>query len=347
MNSRQWFTKLLLVTMLAVGLPVGSVMAFNYYIDPFWYFTHANEHNDKQLGFNERLQKSHWLDARAPLQADGIIIGTSRVTYMNSNNFEQNIFNYGLSSLHISEFVPYLQYAEQKNGRPFDVIYLELHARSYDTAYPAEFTNAEQLLAQVNTPFQAITHLFSNDTLQRAQENYALSATTDDAPVFRLYDRANQVTANPPKNDLVEFTRIFKVKQQRRADAGGFDDFYDPHYKAYLQQIKDAFPHAKIVPFNDAMLMAKFEVMLENDDVRAAYMRNVEEILDVFGVLYSFHKPSAISLDVDMHFDMYHFQVEAGDLLVKSLEQHESNDYMEVVTKENVSHYFAKIGINN
>lgn len=57
LGSEKWLVKLFATSFIVIGLPVFGIMGFNYYIDPLWNYTHANDFNDYQLGFDERQLK--------------------------------------------------------------------------------------------------------------------------------------------------------------------------------------------------------------------------------------------------------------------------------------------------
>ncbi|MER1998308.1 MAG: hypothetical protein ABS882_00920 [Lysinibacillus sp.] len=336
--------KLFAVTILVVGLPVGGVMAYNYYIDPFWTFTHENEDNAAQLGFNERIQKTNWLNARAPLQANSLMIGTSRTTYINADNFDKPLFHYGLSSLHITEYLDFMKYAEKQNGQPFETIYMEITSRSYDTAYRATFTNPNATIAETNKEFYRITNLFSYDTYLQSKEN-AQTAADNFSPKPRIYDRDMNVTTFFESKDIDRRLELYQYNIDKREKRNGFENLYNPEYKQILLDIKESFPNANFVAFNDVMLMDRLHITLSNEHLRAAYKRNIEEVVDVFGVFYSFHIENDITTEHSRYFDLFHFYPETGDEVAKALQQPDNSPLIFAVTKDNMNEYFALLGI--
>ena len=83
---KKWLLQFVVGGFIVFFLIFGGVVYFNYYIDPLWNFNHKNEWNDFQDGFDERQQKTNYILSH-PFQYDSLMIGTSRVTYMNQFEF--------------------------------------------------------------------------------------------------------------------------------------------------------------------------------------------------------------------------------------------------------------------
>lgn len=345
MEPRQWFKRLVIVSFLVLGIPFGSILAFNFYIDPLWNFTHANEYNDFQNGFNERIQKTNWINAReGDIQADGLLIGTSRTTYINASNFQEPVLNYGLSELHVTEYRDYMNYAELKNGKPFDTIYMELTIRSFDLWVKPAFKEAQSFFKDSEAPYQRFTSLFSYDTYQRAKFNYEISRAnyTD---IYRAYDRQMEVFTDVGQEDIA--ARIVKLKEQLKAR----DDYnaqwaaYDEDYKARLLNIRNDFPEAEFVVFTDLALADRLKITIEHPQHTANYKRYIRDIIDVFGKVYSFHGYNDVTTNWDNFFDVYHFYPEIGDRVAHDLQQKENTEILTIVTSDNIEAYFDSLGI--
>lgn len=344
MKPRNWLIKLCLVSVLFLGLPIGSVIAFNYYIDPFWAYTHSHDNNDIQLGFNERIQKTNWLNARAPLGYNDLLIGTSRTTYINASNFEKPTFHYGLSSLHITEYLDYMKYAEKKNGQPFETIYMEMTSRSFDLAYKPQFNEAQSIIDESEKEFYRLTHLFSNNTFERAKNNYEHSKVDySDHP--RIYDRDMHVTTYYESKDIELAVQKFIRFQNERQAEGKLVHFYDPSFKQSLVDMKESFPQAQFVVFTDLILMERLNITFESEPLRRAYKRYIREMVEVFGTVYSFHVSNEVTTTRENFFDLYHFYPQVGDLVAQELQQRQNSELMTLVTEDNIEEYFAGLGI--
>ena len=332
------------VSLLILGIPIGGVMAFNYYIDPLWTFDHQNDFNDYQRGFDERVQKTNWINAQSAFNYDGLMIGTSRTTYINSDNFEKPLFNYGLSNLHISEYTKYLQYAKDKNEKPFEKVYVELTITSYDSINKSKYSSTEDIFSNAEDPFHKYVSLFSNETFQHAQLNYEMSKE-DHSTLPRVYDRDLQVSTTFPSKDIDKRIITFKRLLASRDKSKPNWMEYEKNYVAYLQEIKDLFPESTIVPFTDLILADRLQIYINHPQVTAAYKRYITDIVEVFGAVYSFHQYNPVTTTRENFFDLYHFYPHIGDMVATSLQQGVSDDIMIVVTADNIDAYFESLGI--
>lgn len=344
LKPRIWFLKLVIVTAIVIGLPVGGVMGYNYYIDPYWAFTHSNDDNNMQRGFNERVQKTNWLKARAPLHAQNLLIGTSRTTYINASNFEQSIFHYGISALHVQEYLTYIKYAEKHNGQPFDTIFMEISARSFDVEYANRFPDTYARIAETEKEFYRLTHLFSYETLVRSIQNHEI-AEIGYSPKPRLYDRDLHVQTFFESRDISKRLYFYQYNQDKREAKNEHENLYDPSYKETLLEIRNSFPNSQFVVFNDPMLMERLEITFTNVHLREGYKRYIRDVVDVFGIFYSFHVESDMTKEHSRYFDLFHYYPETGDQVAEAIQHPENNPFVFAITKNNIEEYFAQLGI--
>ena len=78
MNSKKW-TKIFVIFSLTFIVIIGLV---NYIVDPLWIFSHSNNFNKLQYGFNERLLKSSYIKHRENIldNKDTLLLGSSTAT---------------------------------------------------------------------------------------------------------------------------------------------------------------------------------------------------------------------------------------------------------------------------
>ena len=98
---------------------LGSIMSFNFYIDPLWTFNHSNPYNDVQTVIDERQQKVNRIHYQ-PFEYDTLLIGSSRTTYINQNDFQDmNVYNFAASDLAFKEYKSFINYAKSENDGEF------------------------------------------------------------------------------------------------------------------------------------------------------------------------------------------------------------------------------------
>ncbi|TKC17013.1 hypothetical protein [Robertmurraya kyonggiensis] len=338
MGSEIWMKRLLLTTIIIIILPVIGVMGFNYYIDPLWNYSHKNRFNDFQIGFDERQLKTNYINSRSKFDYDSLLIGTSRVTYMNYNEFEnEKVFNYSLSSMHIDEYLPYIEYATKKNHKEFDTIYMELYVDSYDGNVKNTNKDSKVYIEKAEDPFYKITSLFSQSTLESSIENFNISKMNlYDGP--RSYNRDN-VAQTTLSNEAIprlwmKFKDFFETKPS--------DSYvYDSEYKQKLMDIRNKYPNTKIVVFTDLMPAEKLKLILSNEAYRNAYERWYRDMVDVFGEVYSFHGYNRITENLDNFFDWFHYYPKIGDEMIHAIQEpSENKDILYIVNENNIEEFF-------
>lgn len=327
--------------LLFIGIPVYLVVRFDYYIDPLWNFEHENEYNDYQLEYNERLLKTNYMNSRSQFDYNGLLIGTSRVTYMNQNDFQnKSVFNYSASNLHIDDYLDYIDYVTEKNGHDFTTIYMELYVDSYDSDMENTAESPQYYFEKSEAPFYRYTSLFSYNTWHLASVNHDMSAANE-YDGYRYYDRHNVAYTNYPPDDLpVLWNKYVADFNEKYSD--GFN--YDPEYKERLMEIKEAYPNTRFVVFTNLIPYQKLSYMLQNDAYREGYERWYHDMVDVFGKVYSFQGKTPLSTDMTNFFDWGHYYPEVGTEMIHAMEYPNSHeDIMTVVTNDNVDDYLNNV----
>ena len=339
MNSKQWLKRMILTTLVFIGIPVLGVMGFNYWIDPLWNYTHKHEYNDYQIGFDERQQKTNFINSRE-FEYDSLIIGTSRVTYMDASRFEnQKVFNYSLSSLYIDEYLPYIEYATEKNSEDFETIYMELYMNSYLTGMVNEFNDPSYYFEKSDDGFYKIKTLFSFSTLKSSVNNYEISkANYYSGP--RSYNREGVGETTYPNDQVDEMVNNFIASFEKETESA----VYNEEYKGYLLDLKDSYPNTKFVIFTDPMPYGRLSTVLSNQGHFEAFERWYRDIVEVFGEVYSFQGKTPITTNLDYFFDTHHYYPNVGEMMIEALENPEEYpDIVYVVNKENIDEYLKNV----
>lgn len=345
LNSKQWMKRLLLTSLVVIVLPVSALMGFNYYIDPLWNFSHKNKYNDYQIGFDERQQKTNYINSRKDFKYDSLMIGTSRVTYMSEKEFQkEKVFNYSLSALHIDEYLPYIKYATKKNGRDFKTIYMELYVNSYDSSTKMPNQVPSVYINKSEDPFYKITSLFSFSTLQSSIDNYKASkANYYSGPRSYTRDNIAQTTYPNDRLDVLwdRFKQSFESSSTKKYN-------YDKDFKKKLLQIKNAYPDTKFVVFTDPIPAKRLDLILDNKEHRSAYEKYIKELIEVFGEVYSFQGHTPITTDMNNYFDWFHYYPSVGSKMIKAMEKPKQHkDILRIVNKNNLDDYLNSVESNN
>lgn len=337
---KKWLIRLFRTGIIFFIPIIGAILYHNYKVDPLWNFKHKIDFNTIQIGFDERQQKTNYIINRnfAP---HSLMIGSSRVTYMNETQFQkEDVYNYALSDIHIDEYSPYINFAQKIKKSPFDKIYMELYfgsfnMRNFNLKKPEEYFKTSE------NPMYRYTSLFSYDTFKRAVENKKLSLANF-YEGYRSYGRDNVVRTSFVNKEMDELISEFPNYFQREKITGNYP--YNKLYKDKLLKLKTDHPKSEFVVFTDPMPAIRLKTMLQDDLYWEQFVRWYNELIDVFGKVYSFQLINNYTSDNSFWFDYFHFYPSFGNVMVNQLESgNPDSTICYVVTKENINDYFTLI----
>ncbi len=168
-KEARWTLTAVLLTLILL-LPAA---AFNYYIDPMWTFAHVNDYNTVQMPFDERQQKTNEITFQ-PRPYEGLLIGSSRSTYINAHAFAEKVYNYAVSNIQLPEYADYIAYARQPAG-PFNTVYLGLDFYGTNASLAPNEVSPREIIQTANEPGYRWKLLASGDTLDYARKSYKAS----------------------------------------------------------------------------------------------------------------------------------------------------------------------------
>ncbi|OEH85469.1 hypothetical protein BHU72_05125 [Desulfuribacillus stibiiarsenatis] len=340
---KKWLITTSILLILIVLSPYLALIGFNFFVDPLWNFSHAHRYNQVQIGFDERLLKTNMV-THQPFRYNALIIGTSRTTYLNQDDFiGYKAFNYGLSSLLIDEYNDYIEYAKLQNGKDFDVIFLETFFDIFYSLRRYDHQPPEHYISLTNEPFYRWKSLFSEDTYERALTNYYYSANGGYEGA-RSYNRYNQTSTHLQDVDIQAIVSDF-VKNHKKATAPSYP--YDDRYIDFLREIKENNPNTRFVVFTEPVIAPRIKLMLEQRVFWEAYERWLRETVSVFGEVINFMDLNTVTFNYDNFFDPYHFYPSIGKLMVDRLIGRPSaplpGDFGVIVTNENIDKHLQDV----
>ncbi|WP_191566697.1 hypothetical protein [Metabacillus idriensis] len=341
MSYRKW----LFVTFGVSGMLVAAIMTFSYIMDPLWMNTISTKYNRFQLAFDERQLKTNRLTFEQR-NYDTLLIGSSRMTYMNPYLFGKDSFNYSASSMYPDEFVPYIRYFTKQNERPAKTIVLGLDFSSVNKKRDIKSSKPEDY---VNRPIPAIAflkNLMTKDTVQYAMENMEISKNKDlaDTNGMRVYNR--QMVAYAPKANQKEVNQ--KIAEEIKRYPEELKEFeYDQGYKSLLQSIKKSSRSSEFIILTTPVTAPRFDTYMEQPHVFDAYQEWLGDIIDVFGGVYVFMDINEITMDTSNFFDTHHSYPEVGELMAARILKKEQSELPENfgkwVTEANVDSFVSEV----
>jgi hypothetical protein len=310
---------------------------FNYAMDPFWCFNFSHGYNSVQLCLNEREQKINAISFR-PFNYTGLLIGDSRVTYMNQSSFKNHkIFNLSVSNLGLNEVIPLIQCAEKKRKNSFEKIYMGVNFFSYFTPETKYISNNS--LSLKKTLSTRLYVLFNMDMLKFS---YRTFKSQFDRKVFtgngeRIYTYDN--IAQPLERIPSEVKKITEesIKKHKR-------ETYIPNkkFEEYLVSIKKAFPNSKITVFTTPVSEPLFNFIIEAhaDD----YKNWLRTLVNTYDEVYHFMYLHPLTQDYTTNFvDSHHYLPNLGDIMIKKMEEEKNSfnfdDFGILLNKENLEKY--------
>lgn len=303
--------------LLIVASLTGGMVALNAYVDPMWTFTHKNKTNAVQWGFDERQQKTNWLLFNDE-DFDGLLLGSSRVTAINQNNFVQHkIFNYSASAMKPSEFLGFVNNAKIIKGKDFDVIYLGLDFFATNKLHQPSHNPPENYLKTAQTPLYRWVSLLSYDMYKKSKTN--LWKPKDD--FCDCYDR-----------NMVK-TLALRTVEQREAAAqkdlagyikrmGGAAYEYDTDQLEVFRRLRATNPNTRFVVFTTPESAELYAFLRESGRVKD-YDKWMSDLIKIFGYVYDFMGDNAVTRTPENYVDATHFLPSVGDLIALRLEGRE------------------------
>ncbi len=320
--------------LLTVGLTCLLLLPFalfNYYIDPMWTFSHSNAYNTDQMPFDERQQKTNHLTF-APESCCGLLIGSSRCSYIDEHDFDESVYNYAVSNIQLPEYVAYISYAAEKMGT-LETVYVGLDF--YETnrnQTPNEVSPAE-IIAHAKEPGYRFKLLLSRDTLSYSWKNYKASRETQ-YPVNFAYNRENvkRLSRVP-----LEQTWQMEMDAKERFREGLYANYAYDTMPEQLKKIKNASPGSQFVAFTTPV-HENFFALLGEMGLYDAYEQWLRDSVAVFGRVYHFMYLNDITQDLSNFYDGSHLYPEIAAKMVAFIQGRgdETEDFGIVLTPENI-----------
>jgi len=336
-NYRKWFY----ITLCLMLVPLLGMAGFNYYIDPLWNFSQSNRCNSIQMPFDERQQKTNQVTF-APFDYDSLLLGSSRVTYIDQHDFPgHRTYNYAVSLMDLQDYYDFIEYAKARRCREFDCIILGLDFYSTNRnfgndAHPADFyiDKSQQFAYRWKT-------LLSYNVFQYSRQNYRNSARG--VPMDCAYDRNNvktltQVTAQVKADKI-------KANRKKYHEVVYANYAYD-NVRGIMEKIKRANPHTRFIVFTTPESWPLFEIMAD-DGLLPFYEQWLTDNVEVFGAVYNFDYPNVITTNLDNYYDASHIYPRVGTLLAHRLVAYPDTDlptdFGVLVTQDNLPQHLDTV----
>jgi hypothetical protein len=321
---------------------LSLISIFVYLMDPYWTFSHFHKFNSLQKSINEREQKSSLLYFQHK-QYNALLLGTSRVTFINQNDFKNmNVFNYSFSLANPINLNEYIEFAKKQNKKDFEYIIIGLDFLG--TNINAEKNqNPKEVFDEVTGFLYRYKLLFSVDAFTLGIEN--LKRSILNKPGGRSYNRENVAfTTNFDPSEVRKRVEEISVDEQNNK----LKNYkYNEKYKEVLEKIRNSNPNSKFIVFTTPVSTPYLNRIIENG-FYDSYKKWLDQSVEVFGQITHFMDKNSITNDYSKYFmDYHHVYPEYTHLIVDKLQDinatSSGKDFGVVLNKENIKSYIKNL----
>lgn len=337
MTYKKWALKTFMLNFFVFSVIGG----FNYFMDPLWTFNTTHKYNQIQDGFNERQQKTNYITFQ-PFNYDSLILGSSRTTYINQNDFNGiNAYNYAANSMDPVEYNTYIEYAKKIKGSDFEYIILGIDFFGTNANRGILFEKPEFYINKSNEFLYRYKPLISIDTLKYSVRN--INLLVKDSKLISTYDRNNikkieVLSKEQQQNNLLQQLEVY--------DESVYGNYAYKDIKSIFTEIKNNNPNTKFIIYTTPISTPMFEVMVKNGRM-GDYRQWIEDSVDVFEEVYNFMYPNSITNNLDNYVDAHHFKPEIGTLIAHKVTKYRlneiPNDFGVLVTEQNIESHLNNV----
>ncbi len=339
MSYKRWI-KLNFILVISISLIVATI---NYIIDPHWSFKHKNSLNQMQLPFNERQQKTNMVYFRGLDKYNGILIGSSRATFINQNDFyNMKIFNYALDSIYPFEYRDYINFAKKIKGKDFK--YIIIGADFYNTKKPnnLKFKNPEYYINNSTSFLYRYKMLFSIDSLKKSIKNIEANISKI-VPIYYTRENVKKRQRVSEEERVKNYNRHLKIHLNSFI---GKNYQPNPKYLKILKRLKKDNPNTKFIVFTSPISANLLVETLRKGEKIDEFKKWLRDLVDIFGEIDHFMTINSITTNLQNYPDDDHFYPYIGKLLANKISNKKNEnipkDFGIKLTKYNINKYLIE-----
>ena len=337
MTAKKWLSIVFLLTGM-IMIPLGGI---NYFIDPLWTFSHEHRWNQTQSDFDERQQKTNYVEAHQMEAYDSLLLGSSRSTHINQNDFKKmHLFNYAVSGMYPHEYKGYIDFFKRKIGHPLK--YIVIGADFYNILMPSEnaqFKEPRFYIQNSEDFFYKYRMLFTLDLFKKSLKNIRYTYKGKDV----YYDRKNIKYSHHVSESarLKAYTRNLKQHTEAFVKRP-----LNPDYLELLIEIKRENPESQIVVFTSPITANLLVSILRSADKLEDYKTWLRNLVDIFGQVYHFMDINSITTNLQNYPDDDHYYDHVAKALVARISgrenEHLPKDFGVILEKSTIEAYLEK-----
>ena len=326
------------VVLLYVSVFLGIVVIVNYCVDQLWCFDHPISCGRYQTGFEERQQKTNWLTFHYS-DFDTIVIGDSRLTYLDPFYLPGKAFNYSASSLKAWEYPEYLEYFAERNKFPVNRVILGFSFFQTNRSFQDGHERPSWYIENAKSPGYRYRSLVDMSLFV-----YSLKAIKRDF-TGDIQDQYLRVQNGKFFREMVlpvgEKQYLMNVESQvaiyRDVLYGGNYSYSDN--REIYREIKKIFPKARFAVFVTPVSSHLLKVLAEEGRMDQ-YENWISGLVEEFGHVWNFMYFNEVTLDESHYKDAHHFSPEIACVIAKRILGETLDKYPDFglkITEENLS----------
>ncbi len=316
MKKFTWKRWLIVVATIILFL-FGVVGGINYAVDPFWCFNHGAFIGKFQPMFDERQQKTNWLTFH-DVDIDTVILGNSRVTYLDTRDVPGKAFNYAASSMRPSEFSDYLAYAAKRSESEITTVILGVSFTGTNGSTNPGFELPNTYISRATSLGFRFRNLLNLHLLKYSFQCMKREKGSD---FHNCYVRqGNTLLSKQMMLPIPEKALQKSVADQIALYAVAA---YGKNYRyasniPFYEEMQKKFPDVRFVVFitpvthNLLALLAKQGLLEE-------YKTWVADLVNHFGEVWNFMYPNPVTKNNNYFKDAHHYSPEVSDWIVQKM----------------------------
>lgn len=338
MNNKKWVKIVIIISLINISI-VGSI---NYFVDPLWNFSHKNNFNSIQEGFDERQQKTNLVQFKNMNFYKGVLLGSSRATHINQNDFEDmKIFNYALASMFPYEYKGYIDFFKKNKEEELDYIIIAADFYGINTPKDVKFENPEFYISKSESIGYRYRMLFSIDGLKKSISNVRSFYSGKN----EYYDR-NNIKYEYKVSEQERLIRYAKnLKRHTETFIGDKYVFNNDYISIYKSLIIDN-PQTKVIVFTSPVTADLLVSIIKNADKLKEYKEWLYNIINIFGEVHQYMDINTITTNLQNYPDDDHYYDFIATLLANKIAGVQNDnipkDFGIVLNKSNIDEYLIK-----
>jgi len=329
MKSKQYVLYFLSITISLLSF----FILFNYFIDPYMMFSHKNIFNTKQVGANERQQKTNYLKFVIPSQSihfNSVLLGSSRTTYINQNDFNKfSVYNYAANNMVPQEYMKFIDYFSDITENVPKTIILGI-----------DFFGTNKTIATpyIHEDYLSQTEIFAYRWKTLSNIKLIEYSARNIKQIFKTkkpyYNRDN--IKFPPN---IEFHPL-KTSAGIKSTLLKLDNYqYNASLKNLYIKLKQKYNKSQFIIFTSPVTINQLNYYKKNN-LMPYYFKWLEELVEVFGEVNHFMYPNTITEDLNNFFDSTHILPQTGKYIADYISYKKRyKDFGLTLTKDNINQF--------